>query len=88
MENATMAHTANRFKRGSGVFACGSCGRKTRDTGGDNTSAQRCAECYEAGGIENELSDYGASYTPEQIEACEKRIAELTQKCIEKGGKL
>lgn len=59
-----MANQANRFIRGSAVYSCRCCGRKTRQTGrGDNENVQNCAECYDLGGIENEISDNGS--TPE-----------------------
>jgi hypothetical protein len=31
----------------------------TRKTGADGADVGACAECYELGGIENEISDYG-----------------------------
>lgn len=58
-----MARVANRFERGSGVYACGCCGRSTRSTGrGDNELVKMCAECYDLGGEENSLSDTGDFY--------------------------
>lgn len=73
---------ANRFQRGSGMFACESCKRNTRDTGGDNTSLKMCEECYEIAGIENQISDQGS--TPELL----AEIEVLKARCIAKGGKL
>lgn len=53
-----MARISNRFTRGSGVFECRCCHRKTRDTGrGDNESVRLCADCYDLAGEENSLSD-------------------------------
>ncbi len=46
----------NGFKKGSGCFACSSCGKLTRNTG-DNEAV--CPLCYEKGGCENALSDAG-----------------------------
>jgi hypothetical protein len=76
-----MKRTANRFQRGSGVFECNSCHRHTRDTGGDNTQVRLCEECYEIGGIENQIADQGS--TPELL----AEIETLKNRCIEKGGK-
>lgn len=77
-----MKIVANRFKKGSGVFKCGSCKRSTRDTGGDNTDVGQCEECYEIGGIENQISDQGS--TPELL----AEIETLKTRCIAKGGVL
>ncbi len=58
-----MARVANRFERGSAMYACGCCGRNTRSTGrGDNELVKMCAECYDLGGEENSLSDTGDFY--------------------------
>lgn len=55
---------ANRFRRGSGLYACRCCGRNTRATGrGDNEHVLLCAECYDLGGEENHLSDTGRFYS-------------------------
>lgn len=49
---------ANRFAKGSGVYTCRSCDRKTRATGrGDNEDIRLCVECYELAGIENAFLD-------------------------------
>lgn len=49
-----------RFEKGSGVYACRSCGRNTRSTGrGDNDFVRLCVECYELAGEENHLLDTG-----------------------------
>jgi hypothetical protein len=54
----------NGFKRGSGCYKCTNCGRQTRATGGnDNEHLRMCVQCYDLGGIENEISDNGS--TPE-----------------------
>ena len=72
----------SRFERGSGCYVCGCCGRRTRSTGrGDNEMVGLCAECFEVGGLENEISDYG---DPEGKLAA--RINELNAICREKGG--
>lgn len=54
---------ANRFEKGSAVYACRCCGRNTRSTGrGDNELVRLCAECYDLAGEENSLSDTGDFY--------------------------
>lgn len=48
------------FTKGSGLYKCRCCGRKTRDDGnGDSVHVQLCTECFDLGGIENGLSDTG-----------------------------
>ena len=75
--------TAGRFQRGSGCYKCQSCGRMTRSTGrGDNEYCGVCAECYELGGIENQMSDNGE--TPELL----AEIAALQKIIVAKGGTL
>ena len=48
---------ANRFQAGSGCYTCKSCGKRTRDTGGDNTDLEMCRECYDRAGDENAVND-------------------------------
>jgi hypothetical protein len=56
------------FTKGSGCYDCRICGRATRDDGnGDAVHIQACTQCFELGGIENDISDNGA--TPDLIEA-------------------
>lgn len=65
------------FKRGSGVYECLMCRKKTRDTGGDNTDLRLCANCYEIAGIENAIED-GHS-TPELVaELAQRKAAWIT----------
>jgi hypothetical protein len=72
---------ASRFKRGSGVYKCGCCLRMTRATGrNDNENNGLCAECYDYGGIDNEISDCGS--TPE----LEAELARLKKIIADKGG--
>jgi hypothetical protein len=47
----------NRFQRGSAVFACNVCGRKTRYTGTQSLGNKICPQCFDLAGIENEVSD-------------------------------
>lgn len=57
----------NRFERGSGCYECKSCGKMTRETCGGNGSVGLCPFCFEVAGMENGLSDSGASYVAEFI---------------------
>lgn len=46
------------FTRGSGVYRCAVCNRRTRDDGnGDSVYAGLCTQCWEMAGIENAISD-------------------------------
>lgn len=81
-----MNMVANRFQRGSGCYNCGSCGRKTRGTGrGDNELTGMCVECYEIGGIENQIAD---NSTDPDVPKWRAEIAALEAECRKKGGKL
>lgn len=43
----------NRFAKGSGVYICQYCGKKTRETGCGESHARLCLACYDDGGQEN-----------------------------------
>lgn len=74
----------NRFEKGSGCYNCRVCSRKTRSTGrGDNEIINLCEECFEIGGLENEIMDRGDA---EGVNTAE--IERLKRVCREKGGKL
>ena len=49
----------NRFLRGSGVYTCRSCGKKTRETGESESFVELCAKCNYEAGLENEHNDDG-----------------------------
>lgn len=76
-----MKQKANRFGTG-GCYTCISCKRQTRSTGrGDNENCRTCVECYEAGELENQMSDCGED---------EELLAQwqaLIDQCKAKGGK-
>jgi len=65
------------FQRGSGVFTCQCCGRRTRITTQDVDHI--CAECYDLAGLENTLSDEGPEYfiSGRGIQERDRLIAEL-----------
>lgn len=63
------------FMQGVGVYVCSSCGRKTRETGEDESSVELCAYCYLEATLENELSDghYGVAEHARRLAALKKR---------------
>lgn len=71
------------FGRGTGIFTCRVCGKRTRQTGnGDNEYVQLCVACYDYAGWENTHSDNGhddLDCTDEQKKDCPicKGITEL-----------
>lgn len=50
----------NRIAKGSGVYECGYCGKKTRRTNQDAANVRLCAACYIEAMEENERADSGA----------------------------
>jgi DNA-directed RNA polymerase subunit RPC12/RpoP len=52
------------FQRGSGVYVCGNCGKRTRDTEGEGDVGM-CFKCYERGGWENTHSDNDHEHDPD-----------------------
>ena len=47
-----------RFQKGSGVYTCEICGKKTRSTGrGDCDLANLCEKCYDKLSVENAIAD-------------------------------
>lgn len=56
-----MARQNNRFSKGflsvGGCYECRCCGKKTRETGSDESSVELCAYCYHEAGWENMLAD-------------------------------
>ena len=47
----------NRFAKGSGVYICEECGKRTRETGQDESNYNLCAYCLLEVELENSLSD-------------------------------
>jgi hypothetical protein len=43
-----------RFQKGSGVYTCRICKKKTRETGEGESNTDLCYRCYTIAGIENE----------------------------------
>jgi hypothetical protein len=72
---------ANRFAKGSGVYVCGCCGARTRDTGMGGAFAGMCDPCYNLSGFYNMIQDGQASdLTKNEIE----RIIQLVGKVYSK----
>lgn len=67
----------NRFQKNSGVYTCISCGKKTRDTGNDETSCQLCKKCYVIGSIENHHNDNGHTGSIKDCDDCQKKLFNL-----------
>lgn len=72
--------TSNRFNVGSGVYACDLCGRKTRETGGGESDADLCFECFELCGMANAIND-GATWDS-LVSDAQSMIAELNAKGV------
>lgn len=75
----------SRFAKGSGVYKCHSCGRSTRATGAnlDAVDLRLCGECYEIGGIENQISD---NPNHADVPKWEAEIEQLKARITERGG--
>jgi hypothetical protein len=73
--------SASRFQKGSAVFVCGCCNRRTRATGRrDNENNGLCAQCYDLAGESNSLADTGALYDAQWARQC---LADLADKGID-----
>ena len=78
-----MFKRSTTFTRGSGVYQCRNCQRRTRDDGnGDSVHVRLCTQCFDLGGLENHVADHGE--TPEVLE----EIAALQAAILKRGGKL
>jgi hypothetical protein len=79
MKQAAKKTARNRFERDKGVFACETCGRKTRGSTGSNV--RTCSECYEVAGMENECQDGQAEWSD-----AKQRALPLLADCVRNGG--
>lgn len=52
-----MTTANNRFKKGSAIYTCMCCGKRTRATGHSEENNGLCADCYNCGGDENAVAD-------------------------------
>lgn len=73
----------SHFRRGSAVYTCVSCTRRTRHTGVQSLGSELCPECHELAGIYNAYQD-GQDVVALYADA----IREYTSAILEKGGKL
>lgn len=44
---------SDRFAKGSAVYTCLSCGKRTRETGSGESDNHLCVACYDESGEEN-----------------------------------
>lgn len=47
----------SHFSRGSAVFTCDCCGRRTRHTGVQSVGSETCPQCYDLAGYQNSVWD-------------------------------
>ncbi len=47
----------DKFKKGSGAYTCGDCGKLTRETGHGESDCELCAFCFLSAMLENGYSD-------------------------------
>ena len=53
-----MTNAANSlFKKGTGVYLCRICGKRTRDAGDDSAGVLLCSHCYDKCVEENAAAD-------------------------------
>ena len=66
----------NRFTRtrAGSTYVCESCGKRTRETGHDESAASLCAACYLDAQIEILFADYGDAFTKDQEAAFRARL--------------
>jgi DNA-directed RNA polymerase subunit RPC12/RpoP len=50
-------NTNSRMQAGSGIYKCGSCGKRTRETGNGESYVGLCYHCYECGSWINSVMD-------------------------------
>lgn len=72
-----MCNKNNRFisTRNGSTYICHICGKRTRESGNDESSLQLCLACNLKAEIHNMISDYGHNFTNEQAKAFEDRLA-------------
>jgi hypothetical protein len=71
--------------RGSGIFKCNCCGRKTRYTGEQAMCSEMCPDCWELAGLYNEYQDgESENWTQWTKDAIKARCANI----VAKGGEL
>jgi len=70
-----MCNKNNRFRstRNGSTYICENCGKRTRESGNDESSLKMCLACSLEGEIQNMMSDYG--FTDEQVQLFGNRLA-------------
>lgn len=63
-----------RFRSGSSVYTCRSCGKRTRETGNSESYSLLCLYCYDEAGQENTHSDEGHSGEFSKCTICLKAL--------------
>jgi len=66
------------FQRGSGVYTCGSCNRRTRGDGESN-GCEMCGQCYEIAGWDNHFNDKGETPDAEEMATFNKLLAKIVE---------
>lgn len=69
----------SRFQRGTGVYPCNVCGRRTRHTGTQSAGNKICPQCFDLAGIENEISD-GYRTAAEAADEIRALVADIAAK--------
>lgn len=66
----------NRFRstRNGSTYICECCGKRTRESGNDESSLGMCLACNLEGEIQNMIADYGQNFTDEQADAFQDRL--------------
>lgn len=58
----------------SAVYTCNCCGKRTRETGNDESTREACLACDLEGEIRNMVSDYLEKFTTSQIAEIENLL--------------
>ena len=71
-----MCNKNNRFRstRNGSTYICENCGKRTRESGNDESSLGMCLACNLEGEIQNMIADYGHNFTDEQANAFQDRL--------------
>jgi hypothetical protein len=60
----------------SAVYTCECCGKRTRETGNDESTREMCLACDLEGEIYNMMSDYSEKFVDGQIQGIANRLSE------------
>ena len=70
----------HRFDKGSGLYVCRICGKKTRNTGNGEAEVRLCLSCYDDAGQENCHNDAGHEGSFYDCPVCEKALGRKPKK--------